>query len=626
MNTNAIYMTGNGIMAACYCNGDVTQIFGPPYSAPTLFKSCFPDEEKSSRSIPHHLSKSAVWQIELSDAQGFAAQITDFAVPQDACLVRRFETVRPVRMRLLPSNNAENAFHYDAVEKTPQGTEILIKTKNGNAVYNDYPLPFPQFYTLMLRGEGKLEKTAPFTYDITVCGKAELLIIGGPSYPECNEATERLRNVSYETMLAKTCAHWKDIFADVTVLDRIPTAMPQREKALQAIEDTVLNIVVQQAQQGGVLAGYTYHLGYVRDQYGVCMAMLKMGLHKCARQMLQFYIDVFRHNGKILNAQGLGVQGMFHFAENDASEITGYLLIQFFKYAKATGDKKLLLDNVDFLQWLYEQQLTQLHNDTLPFNGDETYIAGGLLPRDVINDGSSEATMLFILSGKALADLLEEHQLISEEKLNGMRSTLEAVQKAYTRHFVIDGKYTLNDPSRTDGMMLPKYRYGVCMNLGGEGCDFFGWTQLSQGDVYLCPLCRNRKDYPQKRNELFYIPSALLMPAYLEADLIDKALITEYAAQLVNALERDGHIYSNEEKKLNVGYDYGLLLYNLVKHDLPGKELVYNKLLSLMDEVGTWSEGYIEDEHIGTRYRPWESAINIDGIILYAEYCENNMP
>ena len=619
MGTQAIYMTGNGIMAAGYREGDIVQIFGPPYSAPSLFESCFPGEENSVRSVPHHLPKSAVWQIELTDTQGVTAQITDFVLPGEACLVRRFDTVRPLQMRLMPTIKDGSAFHYDAIEATEKGTEILIKTKNGNALYNDYPLPYPQFYTLLLRGDAAVEKNAPFTYDITVSGNAEMLLIGGPSYPECDQATARLRELPYEAMLERTVAWWREVFADVAILKQIPENIPQRAKLMQTIEDTVLNIVVQQAEQGGVLAGYNYHLGYVRDQFGVCMAMLKLGLNKRARRMLQFYIDVFRHSGKILNAQAMGVPGTFHFAENDDTEITGYLLLQFFRYAQLTGDVKLLLDNVDFLQWLYDRQRSQLHNGTLPFNGDETYIAGGLLPRDVINDGSAEATMLFLLSGQALADFLTRYHLDHTGKLNTMRRTLQEVQAQYTSHFVVDGKYTLNDPTRTVGLKLPQYRYGVCMNLGKENCDFFGWTQLSEGDVYLCPCCRNRKDYPRKRNELFHLPSALLMPAYLDAYLLDRELVTTYLQQLVEALQRDGHVYSDEEKRKNVGYDYGLLLYNLVRHGLPGAELVYEKLLSQLDEVGTWSEYYIEDQHSGTRYRPWESGINIDALITYAK-------
>lgn len=617
MSTNAVYMTGNGKIAAVYRGGDIIQVFGPPYTSPSLFASCIMDNTLH-RKVAKHRPDSAIWQTELWDESSIVACITDFAVADEPCLVRHIDATEPLRIRLYPYEENNALFDYAVPQSDRDDFCFLLKTRNGNAAYNDYPLPFPQFYMLVVRGNAETVRTDEYIFEITVRGKAEVLLIGGPTYPECIEATDRLLAYSYDALLAQTESHWQNIFDQVAVREKISAAVPHREKILQAIEDTVINIVVQQGEQGGVLAGYFYHMGYVRDQFGVCMAMLKLGLTDRAKKMLQFYIDVFRRNGKILNAQAMGVDGMFHFAENDASEITGYLLLQFFRYAEATGDYSILLENVDFLQWLYERQLSQLHNGTLPFNGDETYIAGDLLPRDVINDGSAEATLLFLLSGEAMADFLEKFQLSELAAVRKMREILKKVKDEYSDHFVVNGCYTLNDPGRTAGMELPKYRYGVCMNLGKENCDFFGWTQLCNGEVYLCPKCRSRNDLPLKRNELFHIPSALLMPAYLNSNMVDRSLVKQYLCRLTAELERNGHFYSDDEKKKNVGYDYGLLLYNLVAHGLPGKDRVCEKLLSLADEAGAWSEYYIEDRHSGNRYRPWESGINVDALITYA--------
>ncbi len=52
------------------------------------------------------------------------------------------------------------------------------------------------------------------------------------------------------------------------------------------------------------------------------------------------------------------------------------------------------------LDWAFESQKKYLVDGMLPFNGDETYVAGGLLPRSTLNDGSAEATMLFVESGQ----------------------------------------------------------------------------------------------------------------------------------------------------------------------------------------------------------------------------------
>ena len=628
MAQDAMYIIGNGKMAAVLQGGDHVQIFGPPYSSPALFASKLELPAGVERGAPVHFEKAGIWQFPLMCGTTQVGSITDFAVSEEICILRRFETACPVRMRLYPLAEDGSCFHSripslkafrrEVVERRGNETKILLQSKNANGFYVDYPLPFPQYFRILVRGDAEVTFSEPFFYEICVHGKAELLIIGGPDYPACDMATERLEKSSYEALLDSTKAWWHTLFAAIPAAVKIPMRMPERERVIQAIEDTVICIVSQQAVEGGVLAGHAYHMGYVRDQFGVCMAMLKLGMFPQAQKMLRFYLNVFRKSGEIRNAQALGVPNAFHFAENDKTEITGYLLLQFFRYMEASGDKELLMENVDFLRWLYAQQLSQLHNGTLPFNGDETYIAGGLLPRDVINDGSAEATMLFLVSGRKLLELLTDEALAEESELREMGQTLEKVGKEYAGHFMVDGVYTLNDPTRTQGMELPQYRYGVCMNFGTEDCAYFGWTKRVEGDVYLCPVCQTKREYPKRKNGRYQLPSALLMPAYLGFDLPDPEAARAYLQELTERLERVGYVYSNEKSKMNVGYDYGLLLYNLVVYDLPGKESVCRKLLSLRDEAGVWSEYYLENQPVGTRYRAWESGINMDALLTYA--------
>ena len=632
MQQPAMYIIGNGKMAAALQNGDYVQVFGPPYSSPALFASQLHLPLDVIRTTPKHLPKAGVWQLSLEKGDETVGVITDYALVDEPCLVRHFDTKCPVRMQLYTLaedgscfhslTRSENAFQYKAEEEADGCTQYLLKTKNGNAFYVDYPLPFPQYFRIIVRGDAQVRCPDEFTFDICVNGKADLLIIGGPDYPACDIATRKIVQWDSEEMLARTKAWWGEVFEEVTGFSRIPVAMPERDNVLQAIEDTVINIVTQQADEGGVMAGYAYHMGYVRDQFGVCMALLKLGMFSRAKKMLQFYLQTFRHSGKICNAQALGVPNRFHHAENEKTEITGYLLLQFFRYAKETGDCALLKDNADFLIWMYQQQKSQIHNDTLPFNGDETYIAGGLLPRDVINDGSAEATMLFLLSAQALWDFLQQENAADRQMLTDMRQTLDQVRGAYHRHFIVEGKYTLNDPERLEGLKLPDYRYGVCMNFGAPGCEYFGWTQASPNGVYLCPKCYNKGQFPEKKTERYNLPSALLMPAYLGSDLLQPDDAKQYLLSLVEQIQKDGFFYSNQAMKMNVGYDYGLLLYNLVTYDLPGKEVVCNKLLQLRDEAGAWSEYYDQNQPGGTRYRAWESAINVDALLRYAQQFE----
>lgn len=613
-----VYMAGNGQIVCAYHEGDIVNFFGPPYSSPSVFESRFTLSEGTEKSVPYHMPKAGIWKIDFSREGKIFAEVTDFALAYEPCLVRRIESSGPVSLEIGAWAGRTDFFQYEipADENRPE-EGFLLKTRGGNYVYNDYPLPYPQFYRLSVRGEGSIEHIAPYRYRITVDGKADILIIGGPSYPECDEAAKRIVPMPYSYMLEETLGFWEEEFSCVDIESRTPADFPERERFLKAIDDTVINLIVQQSDAGGVLAGSPFPLGYVRDQYGVCMCMLSLGLAHRARKMLGFYIDTFRHSGKVLNAQALGVPGLFHFAENDATEITGYLLLQFFRYADETGDWDLLRDNADFLVWLYKRQESQIHNNMLPFNGDETYIAGGLLPRDVLDEGSAEATMLFIMSGRRLLSFLEDEEL----NLINMRATeliLKAVEDDYRRNFVIDGKYTLNNPERLKGLSEPDYRYGVCMNLGRvEGCEFFGWTKLCASGVYVCPNCLSRGKVPEKINKAFYLPSALLMPAYLDSPLPGDDVIIDTLRDFAGKMSRDGFLYSDEAARKNIGYDYGLLLVNYLRYGFPGAGQVYRKILDLADGVGTWSERYIEDRPDGCRYRPWESAINVYAMIQY---------
>lgn len=617
MDTNAIYMSGNGQILGVYNKGDIMRVFGPPYSSPSVFECKFILPDDITRSTVERKKQVACWTVNMEKNGEKLASVTDFAYPDKPCLVRKVTTLQNITMRLMPYGNNKDLFHYETLLRDDNKTEVLFKTKNGNHVYNDYPLPFPQFFKVVISGDATVDKVSEFTYDITVATSAQMLIIGGPSYPECDRNSMEVANLSYEHMLLRATQWWADIFKSVTALDKIPESIPRRKELIYAIESTVINIIVQQSVQGSVIAGEPFPLGYVRDQYGVCMCMLQLGLYKQARNMLQFYIDVFRHNGYILNAQGIGVKGLFHFAENDKTEITGYLLLQFFKYANKTNDYDIICENVDFLYWLYKQQESQLYNGMLPFNGDETYIAGGLMPRDVLNDGSAEATLLFILSGKCLLEYIKNNKLYDNYNVTDMENIIKSTEIEYLNNFVVDGKYILNNPSRIEGLQQPEYRYGVCLNLGEGDCDFFGWTKLCEGEVYLCPKCIANGRKMQRTYKLYNLPSALLLPAYVDSSYPGKDIITSYINELICRMQRDGYVYSNEENKKNIGYDYGLLLYNLVTFDMDGKEMVYNKLLDLMDEVGTWSERYIEDKFDGVRFRPWESAINVDALIEY---------
>lgn len=624
-----IYMTGNGRIAASFLNGDLYEAYGPPYTSPSLFSSRFADDVRAG--APERLGRAPVWRVELSDGNGGRGAVTDFALGELPVVVRSVNWTgdRPLVLTLRgDAEKLEYMLPYVHPERLGvvrpicggAPAPVLIKSKRGNYAYNDYPLPFPQFFVVRAEGDVSVERSGGFDLVFRVTGEAQLMLIGGPDYPDVcvnyqklDELCESARGGALtDKLLADVYSRWSRIFERVTCLDELPETLPCREALVEAVEAAVIGIIVQQGAEGGVLAGHPYHLGYVRDQYGVAEGLISLGLVPEARKVLDFYVDTFRKCGKILNAQGIGVPGLFHFAENDASEITGYLLAQFFRYMDVSGDREFLEDNVDFLRWLFERQAGTMRAGELPFNGDETYIACGLLGRDAVSDGSAEATLLFIRSGKRLADFLDE-QGAPQCETERIRALTDEAERGFSEHFIVDGRYCVNDPDTADLFMEP-WRYGVCM-----ACGSFGWTQLGRGRSYLCPHCLAAGKTRDKIDRRESLPSSLLMPAYLGADLPEiRDSVVHEIERILSDFDRTGHAYSVPEGKLNVGYDYGLLLFNMLHYGIPGAERIYRRILAMRDGVGMYSETYIEGRPTGTRFRPWETAINISALLKFA--------
>ncbi|MDR1517459.1 MAG: hypothetical protein LBS52_05095, partial [Dysgonamonadaceae bacterium] len=325
--SDAVHCLGNGQMLVYERQSDILQLIGNPYSTPSTFSLQLPGGYEV---VSEREKGGAIWTHRISKDGVAVAEITDFVVSGMPCFVRKI--------------NAFQAFHYRSVLLTEDVTDIraeyaiglqsalLMKTPRGTPFYNDYPLInnlYNRFLTigsLSLHGDKLLVER----------GEGVLYVTGG-LYPDCSETATAVLNAPYNDLLQQTRLYWADFTArrrDFGSL--IPQNAPQRDKLLQTIDDVSVMLKCQQANEGAVIAGYNYHLGYVRDQYGVSRGLLALGYADEARQILDFYYRIWCKEGKIQNAQGVG-NFAFHVHENDNVEITGYLLVQAFDYLQSTG-------------------------------------------------------------------------------------------------------------------------------------------------------------------------------------------------------------------------------------------------------------------------------------------------
>jgi hypothetical protein len=386
------------------------------------------------------------------------------------------------------------------------------------------------------------------------------------------------------------------------------------------MDDTAVLIRCQQGREGGVVAGHHYVLGYVRDQYGVSRGLLALGQLEAARAILEFYWDTWQRHGAIHNAQGIGVPGLFHVHENDDVEITAYLILQAFDYQAAAGDDGLTRRILPMLEWAFEAQRRHLAGGMLPFNGDETYIAGGILPREVLLDGSAEATLLFAESGRRLAAWARGAGAWPAGRLDVAAEAIGDAERSYRRNFQDGGRWWANQPERRGLAEAPRFRHGVCLGRL-EGCAFFGWTRRGEDGRYYCPACYPRRGGaraglpPAQR---YALPSIALMASYVDSALMSAADIDATLADALAALEGGGSLAAQAAADRLPGYELGSLLHALAGRGHPASGRIARRLLSLRDATGAWVEYYENDAPQGTRCRPWESGVNVEALARWA--------
>jgi hypothetical protein len=588
----AVHALGNGTLQVYGRGPEILQLFGPAYSCPTAVSLvAAPGAHLTSDS--RRLPESNLWEHRLPEGT-----LTDCAPRAVPCFQRRHALTGPVLFEL--------DFHgfrsEDVSTLFPDCLAYLVTLPATAAVYNDYPLNLHAHLILCFEGAGAAESGKVLRLD----GAGRMLVTAGETLPECVEQMRRALQTSPEGL--ERIASAEDAAFNAR---RLARQTPLREhplsgEALEAAEGAAFLIRAQQSASGGIQAGHNYHLAYVRDMYGDFRGLMALGCVEEARGILDFYRRVFQRHGAIHNAQAMGIESVFHIHENDRVELTGYLILQALQYLEKTGDRDFFETLTPMLDWAMEAQLTQLHLGMLPFNGDETYIAGHILPRTLMNHGSFEATLL-MLAGERYLNLRPEAPWIRDA-----REKFAEARALFERNFRRAGAYAANSLLRMEGLEEPPFRHGVCL-----GCDDFRWLARSGEGVYHCPACLSRgAEVPPPLRTEYMLRSTTLMAPYVHSDLLPKSFIAAEVAKSLSEYRATGRLPSLPEGNRSVGYDFGLMLYAAATCGLPADDLLKHTL-DIRDETGAWCEYYEGDLPRQTRCRPWETAINIEGALRY---------
>ena len=563
MKSDQMHCLGNGRVCVYGDGADIHQAFGPDYSAPDAFSAvCEGDFTTEKISYLHYVHTAS------------GCTVTDFLPPDGTVFYRA------VKGEVKMTFELKNA----VLQSTPYKDTYLAITYEGAPVY---------------------------TYDFFKDGRPKAYTSSKKRYTGIKIKGDASFERQTDTRFFVLCRDCTLIFAfsddpqelfDLLRADVQKPFTPPREINVSKYHDEVRDgydaVASQQSYNGSVLAGYNYHLCYIRDNYGVLRFLLACGAYARAKLLLKYYISVYDRYGKLQNAQGM-TDYAFHVHENDKTEITGYIVLMFVVYYEATGDDALLREAAPLIAYCLQSQHDAMVGDVLPFNGDETYIAGGFLPRSAINDGSAEATALYhrsVIKILPFSDMIGLRPALVE----AVRADADLIEKTYADNFITNGVFYANKPGIG---YAPDLRHGV--RACGHG---FGLCFRNENGDYVCPDCIDKKlprQYGGEYGKRYTTEAAVLCPAFTGTALIPKDIIKATAEKIAAGLDDRTDI---------VGYEPGLLLFAAGYN-----EKVVAKMMSMRDKFGVWSEYFRSGRQAGTLYRTWETSVNLAALLQYGK-------
>lgn len=611
--THSLHFLGNGRVAMAGEGADIIQLFAPCYSLPTVLTLRLTDPAITTQS--YRISGSAGYLTKLTRNGTPVGEITDYTHPDLPVFIRRLTLTAPLTFALaspFPKTNTDAIYGGRAKSylfEIPDGTVVFSKSKTDKETY----------FQLLLTPNCEAEEGS-ITFP---AGQSHLIFVGGDygdlgtrSFAGCMTLSESMLTADLNEIYTDFLAHWREIFNSIKV---DPAALSSIPNADELIESVAAALITQTSAEGGVIAGAFYHLAYGRDMYGVFRGYMALGLHDYARRMVAYMCDTYREKGFMPNASGMGMS-CSHRHENDEVEQTGYYLLELLDYAEQTGDTAFLRERMDYAVYLLAAQEKHLKKGMIPFNGDETYIAGGIFPRGGIDHGSMEATALYIGSATRLLDTCEKYGLMTPNQIARHRENLTDARDRFTENFTDGDTVYINNPRRAEVGDSPAYRHGVC-----HRCSLMTNLLRDREGGYLCPACYGKAPAPVTSTR-YSTDCALWMAVFAGCTLLPESTLKAALSRSVESIRKSGYGAATPDN--TVGYEYGVILYTLARllpaADLPAYRDLLDELLADRVEGAVWTEYYRNGKPspASCPYRPWESAINLCGILAYLNAME----
>lgn len=601
---------GNG-QSVVYGRGpDIPYFYGPPYSSPNILTLATKCDQPITDEAKRELG-TAIWHHDIKSADGPVLSFTEFVAADSPAYVRLVDC-RNKGVQWVITPNKSSSF----VPSTSVSGAWVQVIKEGQSIFH-YPTSACYYHWIIVNGACQAELNEGGELIVTCSpGRGSVAIVGGLDYPTGVEAAERAQGEGAETLLDPAREYWQSFTRRRLAARPLPPSMSA--SVAEILDSTAVLIKLQQSSCGGEMAGHYYALAYIRDQYGAARGMLALGMIEEAKENLLFRLYKFERFDNLVTAEAMGNDGVRHQHENDEVEGPGYTILQARDYIRATGDHSFGRKLWPMLEWCWDVQKKHLVSGLLPFSGDETYVAGGFFPRAGLVHGSADTTLVFVESGKWLAEWAVAHKLWTSDHAVAEMKNVETARAAYRKWFWANDRVWANAPEREQMMTPPRFRHGVCEG----GCGWFGWNERTHNGRYICPYCAATKDLPSAAPAQMEVNSVSLLPAYLGSDVLSHDELRALIDHVLKQANQQGHIPSVPGTEGCVGYDPGLMLTNLVAAGHPSAKEAYDRLVRIVDQTQAWNEYYNGQDSVRAgccRCRPWESGVNAEALTLYAK-------
>ncbi|MBQ9150733.1 MAG: hypothetical protein IJX72_00675, partial [Clostridia bacterium] len=195
------------------------------------------------------------------------------------------------------------------------------------------------------------------------------------------------------------------------------------------------------------------------------------------------------------------------------------------------------------------------------------------------------------------------------------RAIAMSAKAVFAKNFMDGERVYINNPNRIPITDTPTYRHGVC-----HRCLWMTNLLRAPEGGYLCPACYGKAPAPVI-TERYSTDCALWMSVFTGCSLLPAETVRTALMRTVAQVRNSRYGETNLEN--TVGYEYGVILYTLAQilssDALPAYTDILDALLDDRVEGTVWTEYYRggKPNPASCPYRPWESAINLCGILAY---------